>query len=177
MGVLPEIVAPFMSQTVFAPVVPLRHRMSDLPSPSRSPTPAMLQLRSDTVANTAPFESTVAPFMCQIALSPVALLCHRMSDLPSPSKSPTPAMLQLRSVAVFVAGLPDTAAPFMSQIVFCPVAPLCHRMSALPSPSKSPTPATLQLRSATAAVEAALEIAVPFMSQIVFSPVARFRHR
>src|SRR6266853_1726969 len=176
-----------MSQTVFSPVTLLRHRMSDLPSPSRSPTPAMLQLRSATVANTAPFESRVAPLMSQTIFSPVTLLCHRTSDLPSASKSPTPAMLQLRSVIAFMpAALEITApmdapleiaVPFMSQIVFSPVARWRHRMSDLPSPLKSPTPAMLQLGSDTVANIAALAIAAPFMSQITFSPVARLRHR
>src|SRR5438876_787527 len=60
--------------------------MSALPSPSKSPAPAMLQLRSATVANIALLE-IVAPFMSQIMFAPVVLLRHRMSDLPSPLKS------------------------------------------------------------------------------------------
>src|SRR5207253_9437786 len=94
-----EVVAPFMSQIVFPPVAPLRHRMSDLPSPSKSPTPAMLQLRSVTVANIAALEIAV-PLMSQIVFSPVERLRHRMSDFPSPLKSPSPAMPQLGSTTV-----------------------------------------------------------------------------
>src|SRR6267378_2987212 len=71
---------------MFWPVALLCHTMSDLPSALKSPTPAMLQLGSVIVANTAPPESVV-PFMSQIAFSPVALLRHRMSDLRSPLKS------------------------------------------------------------------------------------------
>src|SRR5712691_10632338 len=112
-GALLEIEVPLMNQTKFSPVTLLRHRISDLPSPSRSATPAMLQLRSATVANTAPLESRVAPFMSQMTFSPVTLLCHRTSDLPSASKSPTPAMPQLRSVIAFMPAALEIAAPFM----------------------------------------------------------------
>src|SRR5438128_1412685 len=91
-----DITAPFMSQIVLSPVAPLRHKISDLPSPSKSATPAMLQLRSATGAIDAPPE-IAAPFMNQIVFSPVALLRHRMSDLPSPLKSPVAPMLQLGS--------------------------------------------------------------------------------
>src|SRR6266849_6454809 len=104
----------------------------------------------------------VTPFMSQIAFSPVVPLCHRMSDLPSPSKSPTPAILQLMSSPP-TGELTESVVPFMNQIAFSPVAPLCHRMSDLPSPSKSPTPAMLQLRSATVATAVALETLMPFM--------------
>src|SRR5258706_10139686 len=147
--------------------------MSALASPSKSATPAMLQLRSDTVANTAPLESRVAPFMSQTIFSPVTLLCHRTSDLPSASKSPTPAMLQLRSVIAFMTAPLETPAPLINQSVFSPVVLLRHRMSDLPSPSKSPIPAMLQLRSATGASDVPLEIAAPFMNQTVLAPVAR----
>src|SRR6267154_1562961 len=86
MGVPLEIEVPFMSQIAFSPVALLRHRMSDLPSPSKSPTPAMLQLRSASVEKSPP-PVCVVPFMSQMAFSPVAWLRHRMSDLPSPLKS------------------------------------------------------------------------------------------
>src|SRR5260221_688337 len=100
-----------------------------------------------------------------------------MSDLPSPSKSPTPATLQLASVIVANTAPLESVAPFMSQIVFSPVARLCHRMSDLPSPLKSPTPAIPQLRSAIALMDVPAESVAPFMSQMVFSPVALLRHR
>src|SRR5205807_856922 len=85
-GELAETVVPFMSQIAFSPVALLRHRISDLPSPSKSPTPAMLQLRSATVATAVALE-TVTPFMSQIMFSPVAVLRQRMSDLRSLLKS------------------------------------------------------------------------------------------
>ena len=75
-----------MSQMVFSPVERLRHRMSDFPSPLKSPSPAMPQLGSTTVANVAPLD-IAAPFMSQIVFAPVVLLRHRMSALPSPLKS------------------------------------------------------------------------------------------
>src|SRR6266852_4370970 len=71
---------------MFWPVARLRHRTSDLPSALKSPTPAMLQLGSVIVANTAPPASAV-PFISQIAFSPVAVLRQRMSDLRSLLKS------------------------------------------------------------------------------------------
>src|SRR5690349_6643944 len=99
-----------------------------------------------------------------------------MSDLPSPSTSPTPAMTQLVSVIVANTAPPRRVAPFISQIAFSPVVLLCHRMSDLPSPSKSATPAMLQLRSTLATGEFAESVG-PFMNQIAFSPVALLRHR
>src|SRR5258708_38937692 len=72
--------------------------MSALPSPSKSPTPAMLQLRS-TLENVAPLEIEVA-FMSQITFSPVARLRHRMSDLPSPLKSLRTTRLLVGSAGV-----------------------------------------------------------------------------
>src|SRR6267154_534326 len=71
---------------MFWPVAVLRHRMSDLPSALKSAIPAIVQLGSVIVANTAPPESAV-PFISQIVFSPVALLRHRTSDLRSLLKS------------------------------------------------------------------------------------------
>src|SRR5258708_6714418 len=99
METLLENVTPFMSQIASWPVALLRHILSDLPSQSKSPTPAMLQLTSASVGMSPPPESPV-PFTSQMAFSPVTRLRHRMSDLPFPSKSPIPAMLQLRSPTV-----------------------------------------------------------------------------
>src|SRR5260221_4453523 len=70
-----------------------------------------------------------------------------MSDLPSPSKSPTPAIFQLRSATAATERSLFTVPPFMIQSWSCPVSALRHRMSDLPSPSKSPTPAIFQFRS------------------------------
>ncbi len=46
------------------------------------------------LATAAP-DATVPPFMNQIDTSPVLLLRHRMSLLPSPSKSPVSAIVKL----------------------------------------------------------------------------------
>src|SRR5439155_5657892 len=62
-----------------------------------------------------------------------------MSALPSPLKSPAPAMIQLRFATVGSAGALATVAPFMSQSTFWPVELLRHRMSDLPLPLKSLT--------------------------------------
>src|SRR5204862_5439609 len=62
-----------------------------------------------------------------------------MSALPSPLKSPAPAMIQLRFVTVGSAGALATVAPFMSQSTFWPVELLRHRMSDVPLPLKSST--------------------------------------
>src|SRR6478672_8251081 len=73
---------------------------------------------------------------------PLAMLRQRMSLLPSPSKSPTPATNQAWSVidvsVCDVAALPD----FHSTLA--PVLVLRQRMSALPSPSKSAAPLATQ---------------------------------
>src|SRR5258708_311915 len=100
-----------MNQFEKAPVTPFRHRMLGLPSPSKSPSPVMLQLRSVAVAKLVGPPKIVVPFMSQIEFEPVALLCHKMSDLPSPSKSPTPVMLQLRSVTAPKTGELKTTPP------------------------------------------------------------------
>src|SRR5690348_16903396 len=77
-----------------APVLPLRQRMSVLPSPSKSPKPAMYQFGSVTVTS-----------CCRVLLLPdfhttlanVIEWRHTRSARPSPSRSPDPAMFQLES--------------------------------------------------------------------------------
>ena len=57
----------------------------------------------------------VVPFMIQIRRWPVELFCQRMSDLPSPLKSPEPAMFQgISTVPKFT--LLTKVVPFMIQI-------------------------------------------------------------
>src|SRR5262245_9590418 len=77
-----------------------------------------------------------APFMNQIAVSPVAVLRQRMSDLVSPSKSPVSATVHAVGT---LPRLPNDAStePFISQITALPLVSR-QRMSALPSPLKSP---------------------------------------
>src|SRR5437588_790098 len=71
---------------VFSPVERLRHRMSALPSPSKSPIPCTCQAGSATVLR-EPCEEIVSPFINQRLFSPVALFRQTMSDLQSPSTS------------------------------------------------------------------------------------------
>src|SRR5207249_1319873 len=111
-------------------------------------------------------DATVPPFMKKMAFWPVEPLRHRMSALPSPLKSPTPTIFQLRSVTVWMLPLLTMVAPFMNQTAFCPVLLLRHRMSAFPSPSRSPTPTIAQCVSDTVEVSAALLRVPPFMNQI-----------
>src|SRR5258708_11497390 len=92
------------------------------------PTPAALGFK------------TLGPFMNQIATLPPVVSRHRTSLLPSPLKSPDPAILKL--VATFptpaVLGF-KTVVPFISQIAMLPLVSR-QRMSLLPSPLKSPEP-------------------------------------
>src|SRR5579871_4650955 len=85
---------PFISHSLRRPLL-LRHRMSDLPSPLKSPTPATLQLASGFIAAPPDVASALAlivvPFMVQSVTSPVVVLRHSTSRLPSPLKSPIPA--------------------------------------------------------------------------------------
>src|SRR5438552_5800972 len=81
-------VPPFISHMATLPLVGFRHRMSDLPSPLKSPTPSTIQgdmLPKPTLLTTAP------PFISHRATLPLVGFRHRMSDLPSPLKSPTAA--------------------------------------------------------------------------------------
>src|SRR3954462_12376284 len=70
------------------------HRMSDLPSPLKSPLPLTCQLGPGLTGLTTFPESRLLPSISQIAGVP-SLFCHRMSDLPSPLKSPLPLICQL----------------------------------------------------------------------------------
>src|SRR5258708_32555880 len=83
---------------------------------------------------------TLVPFMNQIATLPLVVSRHRTSLLPSPLKSPDPAILKL--VATFptpaVLGF-KTVVPFISQIATLPLVSR-HTTSLLPSPLKSPVP-------------------------------------
>src|SRR5258708_12683695 len=91
----PPTFPPFPYTTPFRPVTPLRHRMSDLPSPSKSPSPVMLQLRSVTVAKLVAPPEIVVPFMSQIEFEPVAQFGQTLFASPSPPTSPTPSFPSL----------------------------------------------------------------------------------
>src|SRR5437867_13192964 len=115
--------------------------------------------------------------MNQMAFSPVAVLRHRMSALPSPLKSPTPRIVQWASLTGVMSALLARLEPVISQMAFCPVAASRHRRSALPSPLKSPMPATVQSVSATGLVSEVPVTVVPLMNQMAFCPVLVLRHR
>src|SRR6267378_6349889 len=66
-------------------LVPFPHNMSDLPSPLKSPVPAMLHPAPPVPA--APLPICAVPFISQIQAPPVVAFRHRMSDLPVPVKS------------------------------------------------------------------------------------------
>src|SRR5258707_283766 len=127
---------------------------------STFPTPAALGFK------------TLVPFMNQIATLPPLVSRHRTSLLPSPLKSPDPAILKL--VATFptpaVLGF-KTVVPFISQIATLPLVSR-HRTSLLPSPLKSPEPTIDNVVGAfsTPAVSW-FNTMVPFISQIATLPL------
>src|ERR1700730_13862270 len=102
-----------MSHTATEPSLELRQRRSLLPSPLKSPTPAIIQT-VDTWAKTG-LAVACAPFIVQIATDPLAVLYQRMSLFPSPLKSPTPAMRQLVETCANTE-LALTCVPFMTHI-------------------------------------------------------------
>src|SRR5207244_5917030 len=126
---------PFISQITVSPLCASDelllflycHRMSALPLPSKSPVVIACQL-GFAVPMLAE-DVTLVPFINQITVSPLSasdtllmlLYCHRMSDLPSPLKSPVVTTCQL---GFPVPMLPEdvTLVPFISQIT---VSPLC----------------------------------------------------
>ena len=79
---------------------------------------------------------TLVPFSCQVATEPLSF-CQRMSDLPSPLKSPVPLMSQVPSRVRQTTPPPITLVPFSSQIAGVPSVVL-PEVSDLPSPLKSP---------------------------------------
>ena len=109
--------------------------MSDLPSPSKSPIPAICQ--SLVTEPGEPELLMVSPFINQMATSPLVWR-HSMSALPSPLKSPTPAICQSLGTTPSEPP-PMVVVPFISHRYTSPEL-LRQRMSALPSPLKSPDP-------------------------------------
>src|SRR5262245_4616975 len=127
---------PSMSQIAGVPSLPC-HRMSDLPSPLKSPVPLICQSGPGLNGPTAPTNVALVPSMSQIAGVP-SLPCHRMSDLPSPLKSPVPLICQ-SGPGLNGPTAPANVAlvPSISHIAAVPLSP-CQMMSDLPSPLKSP---------------------------------------
>src|SRR5258708_5068095 len=124
-----------MSHSVSAPLV-LRHRMSDVPLPSKSPIPATDHDASGWIAlpfNARCWVDTICDPSRLQSVSVPLLLRHRMSALPSPLKSPIPATVHDASgwIALpFSVGCWADAicAPFMLQSVSVPLL-LRHRTS------------------------------------------------
>src|SRR5215470_7487328 len=63
--------------------------MSFLPSPLKSPVPTIFHTLGGAFPTPADWV-TCEPFINQIATSPLAVFCQRMSPMPSPLKSPVP---------------------------------------------------------------------------------------
>src|ERR1700732_376886 len=74
-----------MNQTPYRLVFASCHRMSDFPSPSKSPVLIITQERGGEPITSAAFGPM--PFISQIPTWPVELFRHRISCMPSPSKS------------------------------------------------------------------------------------------
>src|SRR5215831_5124311 len=110
--------------------------------------------------------------MNQIATLPLVVSCHRTSLLPSPLKSPDPAILKLVGTFPTPAALGfKTVVPFISQIAMLP--PVSRqRTSLLLSPLKSPVPTIDQVVGTfpTPAVSG-FKTVVPFISQIATLPL------
>src|SRR5882724_12037766 len=96
------IVTPFISQMQFCPLLGLRHTMSALPSPAKSPIFTTAQFLSGTDCINELLE-TDDPFISQMEFSPVSVLRHRISEWPSPSKSPMPATIHAGSATGVIA--------------------------------------------------------------------------
>src|SRR5213593_3505824 len=85
-----------------------------------------------------------SPFINHITLSPVDVLVHKISALPSPLKSPVRVICQLAP------SNPEPLmrlVPFISHAAVSPVAVLSHSKSELPSPLRSSTATTRQFGS------------------------------
>src|SRR5450755_1459922 len=98
-----------------------------------------------------------------------------MSALPSPLKSPTPAMDQ--SVPVPMVLAETTPGPFINDIVTVPSDAWRHRMSALPSPLKSarvvPLAGVETICDSAALAEPVLLTSPPYEATMLCVPSAR----
>src|SRR6478735_6035265 len=106
----------------------------------------MIMCQSDPGLNepAVAIDTTLVPSMVQMAGVPSSF-CHRMSDLPSPLKSPVPLISQLGpGLNGPIAPTNVALVPSISQSAGVPSFP-CQRMSDLPSPLKSPVPLICQL--------------------------------
>src|SRR5262249_22887768 len=186
------IVVPFISHSARSPLS-LRQRMSVRASPLKSPISTTCQLAPGATGVPdeviAPLPTMSDPSISQAASEPELESRHRTSELPSASKSPMPATLQVEpglGVAppgkTVTSALPVTVEPFRTHIATSPVALLRQSTSDLPLRSKSPMPATLQFASGCTATppettSPLLATVEPFMNQAATSPVAVLRHK
>src|SRR5262249_49435799 len=108
---------------------------------------------------------------------PVVLLRHRMSDFPSPLKSPIPVIDQLAGMPVAINAWNTVVAPIISHTATSPVVLLRHRTSELSSPSEAPTPAIGQVLGMPVAMNACSTAEGRFISHSATSPLVVLRHR
>jgi hypothetical protein len=87
----------------------------------------------------------MVPTVSQTETWPVLVFCHRMSESPSPLKSPVPIAFQLGPGLGLTAPTPVRVVPFISQIEALPMLVFCHRMSEVSPLKNAPVPTTFQL--------------------------------
>src|ERR1700722_9197212 len=104
---------PFINQTPYWLVLASCHRISDLPSPLKSPVLIITQDRAGEPRETAAV--AVEPFISQTPTWPVAVFRHKKSCLPSPLKSGGFGM-----VTILKAGVPAPTARMMLAILGAP---------------------------------------------------------
>src|SRR5262249_58507846 len=120
-----------------ATALPLpENTMSLTPSPLKSPVPAMLQLPTGSDPNPLADFSVPLLFISQTPTPPTVVLYQRMSDMPSPSKSPVPATVQSIGHEPIPTGEPIVPLLFMYQIA-----------TAIPLPRNSMSPIAAPLHS------------------------------
>src|SRR5262245_29896401 len=76
------------------PPAEVRHSMSLMPSPLKSPVPAMAQTLTGSAPKASADLTVPSLFISQTAIPPPPVSRQRMSDTPSPLKSPVPAICQ-----------------------------------------------------------------------------------
>jgi hypothetical protein len=119
---------------------------------------------------------SVFPCISQIEACPVLLFCHRMSEEPSPLKSPVPTARKLSPGLGLTGPPPIKVFPLISQIEACPVLVFCHRISEEPSLLKSPVPTARKLGPGLGVTGPPPIKLLPFICQIEACPLV-FCHR
>src|SRR6185312_9140936 len=127
-------VLPLISHSLIVPLALSYQRMSDLPSPLKSPVPMIDQL--EAMVPMSGEAVMVPPFICHSSIVP-SVLRKRISVLPSPLKSPVPIGVQLEGMPFATTGAEPTVLPLISHSLIVPLALSYQRMSDLPSPLQS----------------------------------------